>query len=101
MTAAYEEPVARIGIGRILEKVTAMESTLAVQACAIQAIVEDVRELRTSVAALEENRFPWKVIGGIVAVATLILTSIIFLVSQDDPPPPPRKASIGVVDGPR
>lgn len=94
MSAAYEEPVARIGIGRILEKVTAMESTLAVQACAIQAIVEDVKEVRASVAALEENRFPWRVIGGIVAVATLVLTAITFLMSQNDPPPPRKQVGM-------
>jgi len=92
MTGAHhaEEPMARVGIGRILEKVTAMEATLAVQACAIQAIVEDVKELRTGVSALEENRFPWKVIGGLVAVCALIVSVAVAMTSGTGPPPPPR-----------
>ena len=89
MGAHSEEPVARVGISRILEKVTAMEATMAVQACAVQAIVEDVKELRTSVGALEENRFPWKVIGGMVAVGALVVSIVAILVSGN-PPPPPR-----------
>lgn len=80
--------MARVGISRILEKVTAMEATLAVQACAVQAIVEDVKELRTSVGALEENRFPWKVIGGMAAIGALMVAVIAAMMSGNTPPPP-------------
>lgn len=87
MTAA-QEPMAHIGINRILDKVTAMESTLAVQACAIQAIVEDVKEVRTNVAALQGDRFPWKVIGGLVGLGALIVSIVVAMTSGGGPPPP-------------
>jgi len=91
VTAAYEEPTARIGISRILEKVTAMESAMAVQACAIQALVEDVKELRQGVDGLEEARFPWKVIGGLVAIGALIVSVVVAVTAGGGPPPPPPR----------
>lgn len=82
--------MARIGISRILEKVTAMESTMAVQACAIQALVEDVKELHVSVEAIKGDRFPWKVIGGMAAIGSLIVAALAVMMSMGSPPPPPR-----------
>jgi hypothetical protein len=95
--------MARVSISRILEKVTAMESMLAVMACDLKALREstdeELKDLDQRARALEADRFPWRVIGGMVAVITLILTAVIFLVSQDDPPPPRRPASMGEVHG--
>ena len=96
MGAHSEEPVARIGISRILEKVTAMEATLAVQACAIQAFAEDLKELKTSVTAMEADRFPWKIIGGIVGLATLAVAVIALLISTSDEPPPRPARSMSI-----
>lgn len=91
MGAHSEEPMARVGIGRILEKVTAMESTLAVQACAIQAFSEDIKELSTRMGAMEENRFPWRVIGGLVAIGALIVSVVVAITATGNPPPPPPR----------
>ncbi len=91
----YEEPMARVSISRILEKVTAMESVLAVVSADVKAIRDDVGDLDTRVRSLEGDRFPWKVIGGIVGVAALILTAVIFLASQNDQPPPRKQSSMG------
>lgn len=92
MTGAHrDEPMARVSINRILEKVTAMEATMAVQACAIQAIVEDVKGLASGVEELKGDRFPWRVIGGMVALCTLILGVVVAITSTTgNPPPPPR-----------
>lgn len=98
--------MARVSISRILEKVTSMESTLAVMACDLKALREstheEISDLDTRTRSLEADRFPWKVIGGMVAVATLILTAVIFLVSQNEqPPPPPKRSSMEELYGPR
>ena len=75
-----DEPVARIGITRILEKVTAMESMLAVQACAIQAYGEDLRELSGRMAAMESTRIPWgrlATIAGVISATVAVIAIFI------------------------
>jgi hypothetical protein len=86
-----EEPVARVGISRILDKVTSMEAAMAVQACAIQALAEDMKSVRVDVASLQGDRFPWKVIGGLVGLGALSVSIVVALsASSGAPPPPPR-----------
>lgn len=88
MTGA--EPAARVSISRILEKVTSMESAMAVQACAIQALAEDMKSVRTDVASLQGDRFPWKVIGGLVGLGALIVSIVVAFTASAGVPPPPR-----------
>lgn len=94
------EAFASISINRIFEKVADIEKHLAVMACDLTALRGDTKDqlhdLDARVDALEEDRFPWKKIGALVAVAALVV-SVVFgvLAIQDDghPPPPPRPTS--------
>lgn len=93
MTAAYgDEPTARVGINRILEKVTSIETTLAVAVSDMKTqhatTTASLKDLDTRVDALESTRFPWKVIGGIVAVGALLLALVTFVEGRDPAPPP-------------
>lgn len=79
MTAAYDEPAARVGINRILEKVTAMEPTLAVISCDLKALHGQVSELEDRVRSIEATQFPWKIIGVLAALASVILAAVALL----------------------
>lgn len=96
----YEEPAARVGITQILATVTAMEATLAVVAGDVRGLRESTRDLDARMDALEGDRWPWRRIGGMAAVAALAVSIIFGLLTlgrQDNapahPPPPPRPAS--------
>lgn len=93
MTSAYEEPTIRVGISRVYEKVVAIEQHLAVMTCDVKALRETTREeigdLETRTRALEEGRFPWVKIGGLVAVLALAATVIFGILTLADPGPPP------------
>lgn len=87
--------MARVSISVILEKVTLMESTLAVVARDVRALRDEAVELEGRMRSLEADRFPWKVIAGLAAVATLIASIVAIAVTGGAgggftlPPPPP------------
>lgn len=91
MTA--HEAFASVGINRILDKVSDMEKHMAVMACDLGALrktsEEGFKELDARVDALEGDRFPWKKIGGLVAVAALLVSITFGILSMNSGPPPP------------
>lgn len=90
------EAFASVGISRIFDKVADIEKHIAVMSCDLGALrktsEEGFKDLDARVDALEADRFPWKKIGALVAVAALVVSIAFGLIAMNDgpPPPPPR-----------
>jgi hypothetical protein len=91
------EPSIHIGMSRIYEELMAIQSAVTKMSCDLGALRQTAFEHRedheSRLRALEANRWPWKLIGGVVAVAALVVSILAVLMSQDDSGPPPKPPS--------
>jgi len=76
------EPGVTITLSRIYEKLTRVEAVAQRVAADVKAIKSAQHDHEERLRELEENRWPWKVLGGLVAVGSLIVGAIALILKS-------------------